>query len=349
MGRTVLHLGLLLLMCACFSCRMIRVIEIQSYNPAPITFPSNINTVMIIDNSAQQPDNVGHRYWSMTNHDSIIAVSADSTAYLFCTSLGKAIAESPLFEDIRICDDTLRRDSLFFKIQPFTRDEVESICEEYGTDALITLDKLNFQTTLYTLNLRNNTGENSISVEISGELRALWPGQPNLYVFPFSDTLIWSASDEYYFPMLASFTPSDVKEAMRYFSEYMGYKTHTFFVPHWSEEKRWFYRSFSSEWRRATAFASAKRWEEAAKIWTPMYEKTTHWKQKSQLASNLALCYEISGDFSKALEYAQVAYNLLAEHTDEKDVYRLIQQAYLSNLKKREETDHTLSEQLREK
>jgi tetratricopeptide (TPR) repeat protein len=128
----------------------------------------------------------------------------------------------------------------------------------------------------------------------------------------------------------------------------MGHKMHTYFVPHWSTDARWYYKNFSSEWKRATVFAAAKKWEEAAEVWMPLFEKTTQWKRKARLASNLALCYEIKGDFSKALEYAQTSYDLFAKFTDEENTYRKIQQLYLTNLKKREESDRKLSEQLGE-
>ena len=301
---------------------------------------------MIVDNSAQQPDNIGHRYISSTNGDSLSSVSADSTAYVLCMSLGRAIAESSLFHDVRICEDTLRRDSLFYNTKPFNSADVKSFCDDYRVDDLITLDKLFFKT-VFNENINNDPSDNRISAEISGELRLLWPEQKEAYTIPFTDSLTWHLNGMMYL-VVNAVSKSNVRSAMLYLSNFVGYEMHTNFVPHWSNDARWYYTNFSSEWKTGSVYAAAKKWTEAAEVWVPLYEKVTQWKQKARLSSNIALCNEMIGDFEKAVEYAEISHNLFKENDKKNSQYIRMQDIYVNALKKRKSNDEILSKQLRE-
>ena len=333
-----------------FSCQSLRVINVEVFNPSSITFPREVKTVMIIDNSAQQPDIMGHRFVSDSEKDSVLSVSADSTAYLFCMSLGKAIAESPIFYDVRICEDTIRTDSLFFESNIFSPNEVNSICFDYGVDALISLDKIFFSSVYNEHKLRSYSFiyDNTVGVDVSGELRVFWPGQKEVFVFHIDDSIKWYLVDPFVSNETA-FPAAEVRSAMKSLSETSGWKMHYNIVPHWSEDKRWYYLNMlSSEWKQGTAFFVAEKWEEANDIWVSLFGKSKKWKQKAQLASNIALCYEMSGDFEKAIEYAGISYGFYKENSDENNYYTKLQLSLITVLKERMKNDEKLSRQLSE-
>jgi hypothetical protein len=332
-----------------FSCFSVKSIEIETYNPAVITFPPEVKTLMIVDNSAQQPDGTGHRYIRGNREDSVMSVSADSTAYDFCLWLGKNMAESSVFYDVRICEDTLRRDSVFYVKKPFSANEVKELCESYGVDGLISLDNLFFITEVFDAGLNDLLAESFTKIRITGELRALWPDQKEVYTFPFSDSLKWYWSDQVYVEDFVEMaTTPNVKEAMRYLSGNIGEKMHINFVPYWSFEHRWYYTGVSSEWRRGTVYADAGKWEEAAGIWELLYPKTSKWKSKACLLSNLALCNEMAGNFNKAIDYAEKSAQLFKENAGEENDYTKLQNKYVEVLKERAKNDAVLSRQLRE-
>ena len=337
------HLILLFTALLFLSCQSYRVVRIETYNPATITFPQDIRTIMVVNNAAQQPDDFGHVFIHFQHDDSTLSVSADSMAYHFCRSLGKEIAESPFFDDVRLCEDTLRRDSNFYSSQPLTADYIKWFCDVYEVDGLITLDKLYFKSALYYSNKFDFNNWNYIEVEINGELKVLWPGDNMVFTIPFTDSL--QLTMDYYTPF-EPFTIQDIQYAMRFLAEYTGRKMHIHFVPYWLADDRWYYTAITSDWKRATAYAAAEKWESAATIWKPLFDKTTQKKQKARLASNLALAHELSGDFTKALEYAEKAYTLYSAITDEDDPFRKMQQSYVEILKRRIEDDRKLTEQL---
>lgn len=334
-----------------FSCHSYRVIDIETYSPAAITFPPEIETILVINNSAQQPDLVGHQFHSTTKGDSTLSISVDSMAYFFCRSLGKAIAEAPVFDDVRLCEDTLRWDSVYYHVMPFSQADVESLCHDYDVNALISVDKLFYKTVTYEINYQNMYRQNYFRADIVGELRIFWPGQKEVYTLPFSDSLVWLLENDrigLYEEMVKEVSLLEKKDAMRHLSEFSAEKIHESIVPYWTGDKRWYFTNIASEWKQGSAFAAAEKWEQAFEEWALLYEKEKRWKQKARLASNLALCKEMTGDFKKSIEYAELAYGLYKENAKEDDPQTEMQGLLLDALKKREKADRILSEQLHE-
>ncbi|MDR2385322.1 MAG: DUF6340 family protein [Tannerella sp.] len=303
---------------------------------------------MIINNAAQQPDSVGHKidgYASKT-----ISVSSDSMAYDLCLSLGKSISESQIFDDVRLCDDTMRQDSAFYKIKLFSKEEVNQICSDYGVDAFITLDKLIFNTNL--TKAITDYGfyfGNGIEVKAYGELRVYWSGEEKIYSFPFQDSLFWYNDAATFFSADEMYSQKEVQEAMWYLSSYLGEKLKVNFVPHWSIDKRWYYTNLFSEWKQAAVYAAKGKWTEAAACWDDILQKTINKKQQAQLYLNLALCSEIEGDFNKAIENAEIAHKLYKNVVSEEDQFVKNLKRYIEVLKKRLNNESLLSKQLRER
>lgn len=330
--------------CILTSCGMYKTLEIETFNPAAVTFPSHVNTLMIVNNAAQQPDSIGHEIENFLNKT--VSVSSDSTAYDLCLSLGESISEIRIFDDVRLCDDTMRRDSAFYKTRLFSREEVRQICSDYGVDAFITLDGLIFNTKL-TRRVESYGFYFGIGLEVeaSGELRVYLPEEKEVCTFPFRDSLFrYDYSED-----ISAYSPQDFSEAMRYLSSYLGKKLSANFIPYWSADKRWYYTGFSSEWKQASAFAARGKWDEAEAIWEGLLQKARNGKQRARLYSNLALCAEIRGDFNQAVEHAEKSCELYGSVLPGEEQFVKSQKLYVEILKKRLNSESLLSKQLREK
>ena len=333
------------------SCQSYRTIGIETYNPSVVTFPPEITTVMIVNNAAQQPDDFGHVFYNLIKPDTTtsFSLSVDSMAYLFCMALGKEMSESPIFDDVRLCEDTLRFDSLFYISKPLTLKEFEALCDEYDVDAIISLDKLYFTSTLQLSSSVLRSQSDFLKVNVFGEMRAFCMGKQVATLFNFMDSISWTPFDLGLFLYeKEEITSDDIVHVMRYLSEETGRKMHGYFVPFWSEAERWYYTHFTSEWKRASVYAAAGKWQEAANEWQALYDRTKNGKQKAFLASNLALYHEVTGDFSKAIAYAEIADAFFTKNSPEDDNIRIMQREYLELLKKRLEDNKTLTKQLRE-
>lgn len=84
--RTTLYL---LMACLFSACNTIEYIGIETYNPAEITFPKNVDKVLIVNNAVPQPDDVGYTYNLYGTVQDTARAHADSALYDACHSLGK--------------------------------------------------------------------------------------------------------------------------------------------------------------------------------------------------------------------------------------------------------------------
>jgi tetratricopeptide (TPR) repeat protein len=318
--------------------------EIEKLNPAAIDFPRYVKTIMVLNNAAQQPDHIGH-LTAGYGKDTTQSISTDSMAHEFCRALGEALVMASVFDDVRLCNDTMRRDSSFYRIKLFSAEEAAQICRDYGVDAFISLDKLFFKTKMHKIKSQSYV-EECVEIELAGEIRAYWQGQGDIYTLPFYDTLAWKTKDDWF--AMVNFSIADVQDAMKYMASREGGKSAVYFAPHWLEDSRWYYTSLFSEWKQGSAYASRNKWEEAADIWKSVLEKTKDKEQQSRLNANLALCKEMTGDFAEAIAYAEKAYHLFKESAGEENNFTKSQKLYIEALSKRAEDDKRLLHQLGE-
>jgi hypothetical protein len=349
MKRIVLWIISFLPLPVLLSCGSIKSIGVETCHPAAVTFPPGVKTLMLVNNAAQQPDGVGHRYIRSHTEDSTLSVPTGGMAKEFCVSLGRYLADAPVFHDVRICEDTLRRDSVFYDPRPFSAHRVAELCEGYGVDGLISLERMFFITDVFESRPNDHFVGNSIHLQIRGELRALWPSQQEVYAFPFSDSLKWygtEADDAWDF--LAVAEEPDVQEAMRYLLEVVAEKMQRNFVPYWSSEYRWYYTEIASGWKRGSAYADAGKWEEALAAWELLLPATTKPRARARLYANMALCHEMTGDFEKAMDCAEQSVRLFRDSSGEESDYTKLQDRYVEVLKERAGDERLLSRQLRE-
>jgi len=331
------------------SCSSIRMVEMQTLMPAAITFPESVEKVMIIDNTVQQPDSVGHLYINKAGESKMIKLPSDSLCYDFYQALAGALAESPVFEDVLICLDTIRRDSRYYVVEPFNKYEIRHLCEKYNVDALISIDKFVCNTVYYDDNRFNSLMGDNIMAIIHIELKALWNNQEKPSDVTQTDTLRWDYDFEF---VLDDDSPQYLLENLKYathlLADYMGDKARKWFVPYWIDSKRYYYTSPMSAWKRASVYASAEKWSEAAEEWNAILQKTTKWEQKAKLLSNLAVCSEMTGDIPGAVSLAEQSYELFKSNVGEDNEHTVLQKKLFDLLQTRLKNDETISQQFHE-
>jgi hypothetical protein len=340
MKNAVLFIAVILSFILLTGCDSYRVVQIEVYNPGIITFPPGVKDILILNNSAQQPDNIGHRVSLLGMKDTVISASADSTAYHFCMSLGNEIADSPLFGDVRVSEDTLRYDSVFYERKYFDKYDISKLLSLYNVDAVISLDRLMFNSIVGNTSYYDGYYLYNIElfVGVAGEVSAYIPNES--YSLPFKDSAAW---------VLEDFKTVDLEHGMKYISADVGKKMAKNFVPYWTQDNRWYYVDFSSSWRRAAAYAYNSKWTEAYYEWNRILENTDKGKSKARLYANMALGKEMEGDFESAYSFAEKSYELFLSIAGEDDSFTKLQKVYIDVLKKRIESDKILTRQLDEK
>lgn len=322
-----------LFLCVLSACSSIRYVNIETYKPAEVTFPGQTGNVLIANNAVPQPDRVGYEYKLMGAVQDTARAKADSALFDACKELGVAILETGYFSDVRLFHEQTRTDSQHLIDEKLSQETVRALCEETGTDAVISIDRLLFDMTRDVSAVGNSFYVGVLDVKIAGVMRAYVPGRETpLATVLLADSVYWTEQG-LTMEQLNMFLPTP-ENALREAGKYIGNLAAPNFVPHWQNEIRWFYTGGSTLWKQATAFASHQKWESAEEVWRMIHDKTADETLKAKSASNIAFAQEMLGNYEVALEWAEKATETFKKKGENSRDYQLLSQ-YSIALKER--------------
>lgn len=334
----------LLIACLFTACSTVEYINIETYNPAEVTFPKSVEKVLIVNNAVSQPDNIGFTYTLYGEKQDTLRCDVDSALFKACHSLGKSIVESSFFNDVLLYQEKTRRDNDYLKDEKLTPEKVRELCEQTGTDAIISLDRLLFELEKNVAGLGGGLVAGKVNVKMAGVIRGYLPDRENsLATIYVEDSVFWSEGAEN--PTILKLYIPSTDEALKVAGEYIGTKVTPYFIPHWQKETRWLFKSEGALWKEATAYVRAEKWEEAAQRWRAIYQKSSSWKERGKAASNLALYYEMNTQLKEAFDWANKSYKLFKENGGEEYNQTNVQQLYVETLGKRIQSNLKLNKQ----
>lgn len=299
-------LFLLLAFTVLTGCSSISYMSIETHKPAEITFPAMVSKVLIVNNAVPQPEKSGYEYKLMGVLQDTARAKADSALFDIGRALGVSILETNYFNDVLLFHEGTRKDDKYLSDEKLSQSAVQALCEESGADAVISIDRLLFDMTKSTASFSSNIFYSFINVKIASVMRAYIPERESpLATVLMADSVDWSERAET-LKELEQYLPSP-EEALRESAKYIGNIAAPNFVPHWNNEVRWFYTDISTDWKQASAYASAQKWEAAEEVWLSTYNKTKNETSKAKLASNIAFAKEMQGNYPEALEWAEKA------------------------------------------
>lgn len=339
--------SVLLLVLLLTGCSSVKELYIETYNPAEITYPDHITRILIVNNTVAQPPDVGYELYILGEQKDTCRADADSAAWDAARTLGKAIVESNYFDDVLLYHFPTRGDDTFLADGKMTAEKVRELCQETGTDAIISFDRLLFNMRKDVDALSDGFLQGKIKVEVGGIVRTYLPDRTiPLASVVVNDSLVFSefASD---INILNAFLPSP-EDALRTMGSYIGATLYSTFVPYWDEERRWYYTGAGSRWKEASAYASSGKWAEALGSWSTLYTKSTNKKARARLASNQALAEEMLGRLDKAEQWAATAWDLFKETEGDEAMNTRLLGAYTTVLQQRIQSDKKLDIQFAE-
>ena len=328
------------------ACSPVRYVGIETYNPSEVTFPPEIQKILIVNNAVEQPDDVGYSYQLYGVMQDTARASLDSVFYDTAYTLGKNILEGDFFEDVLLYDQPIRTDKQYLTERKLTLNQVAQLCEETGADAVLSFDRLLFSTERDIAALGGLVNGN-LKIEINGTVRSYLPSREQpLATLQVVDSVYWNET-AFSIEELAFYLPN-TENALRIAGQYVGTKVMPYFVPHWQKETRWYYVGQGARWKDATAFVNANKWKEAYKVWTSIYDSSSSWSERAKAASNLALYFEMETDLNNAYSWALRSYELFNKHKGESDKYTKIEKLYVEALAERIHAEKKLKMQFGE-
>jgi hypothetical protein len=248
-------------------------------------------------------------------------------------TLGDILFNSDRFDIVIPVDRNIYRLLPFNQTpEPLSWNYVQSICDQFQTDALIVLENVamrtvtNFQTQKELIDL---SYEKTYYASIDFYSRAHWriydPKMKQIIVdYKMNeDTLFW---DSYETNLQTTFKklPS-IKEAATQTGVKIAQDFGAIISPNWTEENRYYYVLNDPGIDESVKFAANGDWNSALQNWLKFTEAGNSIK-RSKILLNLALAYEMTGDLSSAINMAKES---------QKIYYREVTNLYLKLLLKR--------------
>lgn len=330
------------------SCAGIKYLTIQTQEPAKITLPESVRSVLVVDNVAKQPDNIGHDIKKLGKKtEDRTSVPADSMSVYYTEALAQFLGEEDFFDKVLYSHIPLRTDNDFWQEKPLMPDDMNRLKKENGVDAIVSLDKLILITNKQEHFRQEGVTYAGIKGRIQSVVRVYMPTyEGQIPALQYTDSLSWEGYDLTNSAMEAEFILPSEREAMKEMAVRAAEKMTTALSPHWQEQNRWLYMLQNKLVQDGIRYAEDAQWENAAGKWMRFFDSKKNNLDRAKVASNLALAYEMLGDMKSAEQWVASAYDLFAKSSspNSPDMRRVI--IYKAEISRRVKNEETLKMQI---
>ena len=256
------------------------------------------------------------------------SLAADTTI----RALAELMFESGRYDVVIPLERNFHR-NISYELLPDTlnSDQVNEICRNFNTDALMVLERFYVKTMadfteqryMDSSNGQVNSYNATLDLKYSAHFRIYKPGAKTLVKeIAVTDTIYWE-SDDYTLERLFGKLPS-VKKAIISAGIKAALDVDSKLSPTWISERRGYFL-FNTKNDPGQQFMTKNDYEQAEKYWTEL-AKSNNKKIRSKAEYNLALISELNGDLDKAIEYGVKSYY---------SQYRFQTETYLKRLEAR--------------
>ena len=282
---------LLLVLCLFSACTTLQTISFERLQAADVSYPDQVRTVGVI-NYAPQDEQERDSILGLWNGDGMVTVE----------SLARKIAATDYFNQVVVCDSALRPVGMGNEeILPIS--QADSLIQALGVDMLFAVEQVRIELkegSLFHTELMVDVP--AVDGVITPLVRAYVSGRSApLFSISKTDTICWVVSPELTFGQI-------MQEA----SDFAATLPVSYLLPHWKEMNRYYFDGGNMEMRDAGVYIREQNWEGAAALWQKLHDGRKG-KVKMRAAYNLALNYELQGDYERAKEYLDTALSLASE------------------------------------
>ena len=299
--------SLLLVLCSLsLSAQQQCYFSVDERYPAKRTELKNKQRILVVNNALTQPNDFGHT--TMIDGESHNNVEVDlSRSVLYCLfTTTQSMESTGEFEAVELMDISQNHSTNYYSRTPLTFSQAERLCTDYQADALLTLNQL----VLYDIVESFPTDEGTYYAYLQAYAQSHWTihyaGQPREVTFTQADTLLWESRLYYTRAQSLNDLPSR-QEALLYIARELGNRIGSSFSPSWQTTRRYIY-DLPNLQAGLDAFR-LQRWNSAINQWLTMVDSKDK-KAAACAAANIAIAYEMLGDYASACDYAQRANRL---------------------------------------
>lgn len=302
-----------LLVCSCVS---ISQISIDNLEPAKVSFPKDIKTVAIVNNTITDKETKVTEERGELNQIISTKSTFQGNAKLTTEAFAENVAKANFFDEVIICDSVLRERDLLPRESELSQNEVKKLTTDLGVDMLFSVENVTIKTDQRTYFL-DNIFRSTIDATVAPMIKVYLPSRtkPLFTVYP-EDKIYW---DGYGLsPTIAERNLITKDSLIKEASAFAGELPTKVILPRWEKVNRFYYTSGCLELRDGGALVREGSWDEALKLWQTAHEKKSK-KIKMRTAFNIALYYELQDKIEQAIEWAKKADQLIREKENKKE------------------------------
>lgn len=337
--------SLLMLMFFLSSCSNVLYTSLDVLRPAKVTFSPTTNRLLIVDNTTKQPDDYGHRTQLFNEKAKNVSIATDSLPFFCIEAMADELAGKDFFKVITIHDKNLNTVKDFFSIRNLQFDSVNSLCDRFDADVILTLDRVKVNDKIDEYYLEDNAVF-YVTLEARYETRwsIYYPERTTFESATFRDTVYWDAQAK-----RKNIALSDLpkrSDALIDGAMYAGRRSVDRFIPYWDKVDRYFYTSNNKYLSAGIDSATVRNWNGAIQNWKKIVNSKKSYQLRGKAANNIAIAYEVMGDIKNALKYSEIAvnYSMKSLFMDIKTSVAIV--AYFDELTRRNAEIELLDKQL---
>jgi tetratricopeptide (TPR) repeat protein len=327
------------------SCTKLLYTSLDVLRPAKVAFDSNVNNVLIINNTVPQPADIGHSTQFAFEEQKKEKFNTDSLSIFCLGALKEDIESKNFFASVQLSPNSINTSTDFGSANYISDEAVQALCNSTQSDAIISLDKIKVKDEITEVfDALTNSYVSTLELNFESYWSLHYPNKDEFYAMQFKDTVYWEAESNYRKKGIKVLPKRE--DALVDGALYVGQKTVNRLVPYWEKVDRYFFNPNKKYFKQAVDSVYVKNWNSAISNWQiVMNQSKSNWT-KAQAANNIAIAYEITGNIDKALEYASQAFYNLQElsFADYNSFVRISE--YISELTQRRKDIATLKKQL---
>ena len=337
--RGIYVLSFLLLFAFSSYAQQQRYFSVDERYPAERMQLQHKSRILVVNNALIQPDDFGHTTMIDGENHGAGEVTLDRSVLYCLFATTQAMESSGEFDIVELMDISQNVSQNYYVRTPLDHMRAEQLCAVYEADALLILNQL----VLYDVVESYLTEEGSYFAYLQAYAQSHWTihyaGQSRDVSFTQADTLLWESNLYYTRAQTLNDLPSR-QEALLYLARELGNKVGYSFAPSWQTTRRYIYE-MPNLLEGLDAFR-LQRWNNAINQWISIVDSKNE-KSAACAAANIAIAYEMLGDYALAYDYAQRASRLFGAW---KTAYGRQQQVniryYLAQLQARQARERAL-------
>ena len=289
--------------------------------------------VMVVNNALVQPQDFGHTTIVDGDSQSNIEVDLSRSILYALFSTTQTLETSGEFDAVELMDISQNSSTNYYTRTPLSYASAEQLCADYQVDALLVLNQLVLYDVIESFPTEDGTYYAYLQAYAQSHWTIHYAGQLRERTFTQADTLLWESNTFYTRAQSLSHLPSR-QEALLYLAQELGNRVGGSFAPSWQTTRRYIYEL--DELQSGLDAFRYQRWQDAIRQWLLPFDGKDK-KAAACAAANIAIAYEMLGDYASACDYAQRAIRLFGAW---KTAYGRQQQAniryYLAQLQARQ-------------